>query len=176
MKRVIWTLVLLCFYSSSGWSQDSLKVGVVDLQRVISESQVGRKLRERFQGEVKNVETDLLKEKQLLERLKSDLEKQGMLLREEERQEMEKQFQRKYRDYLRSMEDSQEGLRQREKEMTAQILVELRDIVVEIGKKDNFTLIVERSQTIYNGDALDITDKVKELYDQRSAKTGAPGK
>lgn len=176
MKRVIWTLVLLCFYSSSGWSQDSLKVGVVDLQRVISESQVGRKSRERFQGEVKSVETDLLKEKQLLERLKSDLEKQGMLLREAERQEMEKQFQRKYRDYLRSMEDSQEGLRQREKEMTAQILAELRDIVVEIGKKDNFTLIVERSQTIYNGDVLDITDKVKELYDQRSAKTGAPGK
>lgn len=176
MKRVIWSLVLLCFYSSSGWSQDTLKVGMVDLQKVISESRVGKKAREKFQSEIKKKEADLLKEKQALERLKSDLEKQGMLLREEERQEMERQFQRRYREYTRSMQDSQEELGLREKELTAQIVGELREIVLEIGKKESFTLILERSQALFNGDAHDLTEKVKQLYDQRSAKAGTPGK
>ena len=66
-------------------AQDKIKIGFVDIQRAISESQSGKKARERFQSEIKKAESDLMKEKQEVERLKADMEKKGMLLKEDEK-------------------------------------------------------------------------------------------
>lgn len=165
-----WLLLGLALFPSAGRPESALKVGVVDLRRVIGESQAGARARARFKDEVKKTEAGLLKEKQELERLKSDLDRKGVLLRGQERQELEREFQRRYRDYLRKMQDSQEELRQRENEMTAEVIDGVREIVAEIGKKEAFTLILGQSQTLYNGQAIDITDRVIQLYDQRNSK------
>ena len=74
---------LLC--TTAGWAQDRVKIGFIDIQRAISESQAGKRAKEQFQVQVKKAQSDLLREKQDLERLKSDLDKKGPLLREEER-------------------------------------------------------------------------------------------
>ncbi|MBI3001969.1 MAG: OmpH family outer membrane protein [Deltaproteobacteria bacterium] len=176
MRRTIWLLLCLALFPSAGWPEDTLKVGVVDVQRVISGSQVGKRAKEKFRAEVKKAEAELLKEKQEVERLKGDLDKKGALLRAEEKQELERQFQRRYRDYLREMQSFQEELRQRENEMTAQILDDLREVVVEIGKKEAFTVILGQAQMLYSGKALDITDRVIELYNQRNSKAPTAGK
>jgi outer membrane protein len=175
VRVTVWLLLCLALFPSAGWPEDPPKVGVVDVQRVISESQVGKRAKEKWQAEVKKAEAELLKEKQELERLKGDLDKKGALLRAEEKQDLERQFQRRYRDYLRAVQSSQEELRQRENEMAAQILDGVREVVVEIGKKEAFTLILGQSQTLYNGKAIDITDKVIELYNQRNRKAPTAG-
>ena len=111
-----------------------------------------------------------MKERQELERLKGDLDKKGALLRAEEKQDVERQLQRRYRDYLHAMQSSQEELRQRENEMAAQILGGVREVAIEIGKNEAFTLILGQSQTLYKGKAIDITDKVIELHNRRNSK------
>ena len=57
--------------------------------------------------------------------------------------------------------------------MTRRILDDLREIVVGIGKKEGFTLILEKSRTLYVGTAVDITDKVIAAYDKRQNKLPA---
>lgn len=175
VRVTVWFLLCLALLPSVGWPEDPPKVGVVDMQRVISESQIGKQAREKFQAEVKKAEAELLKEKQELERLKGDLDKKGALFRAEEKQDLGRQFQRRYRDYQRAVQSSQEELRQRENEMAAQILDGVREVVVEIGKKEAFTLILGQSQTLYNGKTIDITDKVIELYNQRNRKAPTAG-
>jgi Skp family chaperone for outer membrane proteins len=79
-------LVAICLflYTGVGWSQDKVKIGFIDIQRAISESQSGKRAKERFQAQVKKAEADLLKEKAEIERLKTDLDKKGPLLKDEE--------------------------------------------------------------------------------------------
>jgi len=175
MRRTVWLLFFLALFPSAGWPEDTLKVGVVDVQRVISESQVGKRAKEKFQAEVKKAEAELLNEKQELERLKGDLDKKGAVLRAEEKQDLERQFQRRYRDFLRAMQSSQKELQQRQNEMAARILDGVRKVVVEIGKKEAFTLILGQFQTLYNGKAIDITDRVIELYNRSSSKAPTAG-
>jgi outer membrane protein len=66
------------------------------------------------------------------------------------------------------MGDQQQELRQKEGEMTADILKELEKIVTEVGKADKFTIILERSQILYSDQATDITNKVIEVFNSRS--------
>lgn len=171
-----WVVSLLVLLAMPAWAQEKVKIGYIDLQRAISESQAGKKARERFEAEVKKAEADLLKERQEVERLKSDFDKRNPLLKEEERRNLEKEFQRRYLGYQRTMRDHQEELRQKEGEMTSEILKELEKVVAEVGKNEKFTLIFERAQLLYSDQGIDITSKVIQMYNSRAPGKGAKGK
>ncbi len=146
-------------------SQEGVKIGFVDLDRALNESRAGKIALEKLQTKIKETESSLLKEKQDLERLRTDIEKKGLLLKETERRKLEKEFQRRVRNYQREMRDSQEELNQRKNELMADILKGLEKVVTAIGKKEKFTLILERSQVLYTDQGVDITDRVIKRYD-----------
>jgi outer membrane protein len=160
-------LLALALFPAVGSAQDRVKIGFIDVQRAISESTPGKRAKEKFQSQVKKAETDLLKEKTELERLKAELDKKGPLLKEDERRGLEGDLQRRAVNYQRSMSDQQQELRQKEGEMTADIVKDLEKIVNEVGKAEKFTLILERSQILYSDQAIDITNKVIEVYNSR---------
>jgi outer membrane protein len=160
----------MVFAPALAWCQDRVKIGFIDVQRAISESVAGKRAREKFQAQVKKAEGDLLKEKNELERLKGELDKKGPLLKDDERRNLEGDLQRRYVNYQRSMNDQQQELRQREGQMTSDILKELEKIVNEVGKAEKFTLILERSQILYSDQGIDITNRVIEVYNTRAKK------
>ena len=164
---VVATLVL-CF--SVGYAQERVRIGYIDIQKVIAESQAGKRARDRFQAQVKKAEADLVKERQELERLKSDLDKKGPLLKDEERRNLESDLQKRSVNLQRSMSDHQQDLQAKNNEMMADILKELEKIVNEVGKAEKFTLILERSQILYSDQGIDITSKVIETYNSRAKK------
>jgi outer membrane protein len=149
------------------WAQQ-LKVGLIDIQKAISESAQGKKAKEKFQAQYKKIEADMLRQKQDIEKMKVDLDKKGPLLKDDDRRKMEGEFQKKYLAYQRDVRDYQEELQGKEREMTADILKELEGVVIELGKAEKFTLILERSQLIYSDQGIDVTNRVIELYNARS--------
>jgi outer membrane protein len=166
-----WLVVgMLLFSHTLGHAQEKIKIGYIDIQRVISESQAGKRARERFQAQVKKAEADIVKERQELDRLKSDLDKKGPLLKEDERRNIESDLQKRSVNLQRSMADHQQELQAKNNEMMAEILKELEKIVNEVGKAEKFTLILERSQILYSDQGIDITSKVIESYNSRAKK------
>ena len=65
--------------------------------------------------------------------------------------------------YLRS--DLEEELKKKDAELTQKLIGELREIVRAFSKKENYTLIMERSAVVAADDAIDITDKIIQIYD-----------
>lgn len=163
-------LGLLLILSAPVFAQDKIKIGFIDIQRVVQESQAGKRAKERFQAQVKKAEADIMKERQDLDRLKTDLEKKGPLMKEEERRNMEADFQKRSVALQRSMSDYQQELQQKNNQLMADILKELEAIVNEVGKADKFTLILERSQILYSDQGIDITSKVIDTYNNRNKK------
>jgi outer membrane protein len=160
-------IAVLVLSGSVAYAQERIKIGFIDIQRVISESQPGKRAKERFQAQVKKAESDVVKERQDLEKLKADIEKKGPLLKDEERRNLEADYQRRSVTLQRAMSDYQQELQQKNNEMMADILKELEQIVNEVGKADKFTLILERSQILYSDQGIDITSKVIETYNSR---------
>ena len=164
---VVVTLVLCV---SVSYAQERIKIGYIDIQKVIAESQAGKRARDRFQAQVKKAEADIVKERQELDRLKSDLDKKGPLLKDEERRNLESDLQKRSVNLQRSMSDYQQDLQAKNNEMMADLLKELEKIVNEVGKAEKFTLILERSQILYSDQGIDITGKVIETYNSRAKK------
>lgn len=162
--------IALAFSASMAMAQERVKVGFVDIQRVIGESQAGKRAKDRFQAQIKKAEADVIKERSDLERLRSDLDKKGPLLKDEERRNMEADFQKRSVNLQRTMGDYQQDLRQKENEMMAEILKELEGVVSDLGKSEKYTVILERSQILYSDQGTDITSKVIEAYNNRVKK------
>jgi outer membrane protein len=166
-----WLVIGMLVWSfSASYAQERTKIGFVDIQRVIAESQAGKRARERFQAQVKKAEADVLKERQDLERMKAELDKKGPLLKDEERRNLEADLQKRSVTLQRTMADHQQELQAKNNQMMAEILKELEKIVNEVGKAEKFTLILERSQILYSDQAIDITSKVIETYNGRTKK------
>ena len=159
--------VLLALMPGIASAQDRVKIGFLDVQRVISESQAGKRARDRFQAEVKKAEADALRDKTEIERLKSDFDKKGPLMKEEERRGLEADLEKRFINYQRSVTDTQQVLQKKDREMTNDILKDLERIVGEVGKADKFTLILERSQILYSDQGIDITNRVIEAFNSK---------
>ena len=161
--------IVLAFSVSMATAQERVRIGFVDIQRVIAESQAGKRAKDRFQAQIKKAEADVIKERQDLERMRADLDKKGALLKDEERRNLEADFQKRSVNLQRTMGDYQQDLRQKENEMMADILKELEGVVNELGKAEKFTVILERSQILYSDQGTDITSKVIEAYNKIAA-------
>lgn len=162
-----WLVVLvLALMPVSAWAQ-GVKLGFLDVQRVLQESAAGKRARDRFQAEIKKAEADALRDKNEIERLKNDLDKKGPLMKEDERRNLEADLERRFVNYQRSVNDTQQSLQKRDREMTNDILKDLEKVVAEVGKADKFTLILERSQILYSDQGIDITNRVIEVFNTR---------
>ncbi|MGH7819963.1 MAG: OmpH family outer membrane protein [Candidatus Binatia bacterium] len=178
MKR--WILVVCGLWlMAPALGAEELRVATVDLQRALNECDSGKRAKEDFKGQVDKLQGDLQKQKTEIERIKDEVEKKGMVLKDEERRNMEKDYQKKLRDFQRTYKDSQAELQQKDNELTAEILRDLQEVIAEFGAKSGHTLILEASNTgavLFNSRAIDITDQIIEAYNAKRKAGGGSRK
>jgi outer membrane protein len=169
MKRSIIVLFLL-LAAAPAVRAEELRLATVDLQRALNECDSGKKAKEDFKSQVDKLQADLNKQKGDIEKIKDEVEKKGMVLKDEERKNIERDYQKRLRDFQRTYKDSQAELQQRDNELTSEILRDLQEVIAEYGAKQNYTLILEASNTgavLYNSRSIDITDAVIQEYNSK---------
>jgi len=169
MKRVgsfVWALVFVIGFLATAYGA-SVKIGYVDVQRVLAESKRGQEAKKKIEARGAELNQEFQRRQREVQSLKEDLERKGTLLNEEARKEKEREYQRKVKELERFVRDSREELRQMEREMTAKILKEVEKVIEELGKKEGYTLILEkqRSFILYAPEEIDLTEKVIKALD-----------
>ena len=173
---VMLTIVLLPVLALSQTAQPT-KIGYIDLQRVMLESERGKEAKKALTTEADKLKKDLNQKQDEIQKLKDALERQAATITPDARADKEKQYQAKLKDYQRLAGDYETDLRQKDVETSQGILKELEEVVRKMGDAEKFTLILERTQggILFGSPANDITEKVITLYNE-SAKKGAPAK
>ncbi len=148
-----------------------IRIGYVDLVRAMAESEGGKKAQEQLKKEAKRSEQSLVKQKNRVEKLKNEIEKKGMVLREEEQQALARDYRDGMRSFERQYKDAEEDLKIRDRQLSGKILVELHQIVAELGEKGDYTIILEGNNTVvlYGKRNIDLTDDVIESHNKRFA-------
>ena len=151
---------------------EELKIAYVDLQKALNDSTAGQRARERFKKQVEHLQVDLKKQKDELEALKGQLEKKAVVMRAEELREMEKEYQRKMRDFERAYKDSQGELQLKDNELTAELIKEIAVVIEAYGRKGGYTIILERSSSsvLYGSPQVDITEDIVKAYNSATAQ------
>lgn len=147
-------------------SAQELKIGFVDLQRALNDSNSGQKAKKEFKKQVDRMQEQLKSQKNRLEGLKAELEKKALVMKEEERRELEKDYQRQLRDFERSYKDTQAELQQRDNELTAGLLQELQVVIAIFGEEQGYTIILEQasSSVLYGAPQIDLTNQIIRAY------------
>jgi outer membrane protein len=164
-----------------------LKVGVVDLQAVLDDSVRGKAakdrlkdLGEKLQQEIKSKRDMKEQREEELQRLRTEIRSQGLVLSEQARVAKEEEFRKKMRDLKRFIddtnhfiEDATQEFREKEVRETQMLLAAIRKVVREIGEREGYTLVLEGNENaavvLYFSKPIDITEKVKQRFDQASA-------
>ncbi|MGD9762992.1 MAG: OmpH family outer membrane protein [Candidatus Binatia bacterium] len=159
----------VCSALATGARAEDLKIGYVDLQRALNESDAGKAAKERFKVQVDRLQTDLKKKKDAIDGMKAQLEKKAAVMREDEARNLEKDYQKKLRDFERAYKDSQGELQQRDNELTVELLKELQVVIEDYGKENGYSMILEQSSSsvLYGAASLDLTEQIIARYNAK---------
>ena len=149
----------------AGVARAELRVAVVDMQRALNECDAGKKAKDQVKAKFERSQDQLKKQREDLDRLKEDYDKKALVLKEEERRNLEKDLETRTLDFKRKYEDFQRDLKQTDAELTQSIVEDLYGIVREYGAKNGYSLVLEASSgLLYNDKAVDVTDEIVKLH------------
>lgn len=171
-KFIILVLLLVGYnflVSTFSSSAESTKIGYIDLQRIVYESDEGKKAKSELDALIKSKQAVVDEKRQNLEKLKSELDKQASVLSPEARKAKQDEIEKLEREYLRFAQDSETELRKKDAELKERIVKEIFELMEKIGKEEGYTLILDRSMVIYGNKEIDITNNIIKKYNESKA-------
>ncbi|MBM9605230.1 OmpH family outer membrane protein [Desulfopila inferna] len=142
---------------------DALKVGIMNVQKVLVQSEPGLKAKAVFEKKKSELEAAFRGDQQELEKLQEEIEKKSSVWSKEKKEEQILEFNRKRRDLQTKTEDAgMEMKRLQDKELEPIIKV-LEGVVDTYGDKNGYSMILDSKNGVifYNKD-LDISDALIE--------------
>jgi len=174
MRRMIRMLLAAALVLGLGagraWAET--KIGVVDIQRALNESETGKKAKDNLSKRVEKMQADLKTKKEQLDKMEADLQKQSTVLSADAKRDKEKDFDRRKRDFSDQLRDYQEEIQQAEMTVTQPIVKELEQIIDKIGQEQGYTVILETkmSGVIYSAKGVDLTEAVIKVHNEMQKK------
>jgi outer membrane protein len=175
MKRLIGLTLIMLLTSAGAALAAETKIGYVDLQKALNLSVAGKAAKEKIAGKVKEYETIVESRQEELRKLKEELEKKALLLSETARADKERDYQQKLKEFQRFTKDIQEELQQQDADHTRRILEELFQVIKEVGEKEKYTLVLEKTESsiLFADDQINLTARIIKAYDARFATESA---
>ncbi|SRR5579885_744788 len=169
MRVFLATVSLIIGIGGLAYAQSAIKIGYVDLQRVIKESKAGRAARTILQEELKKKEDIINQEAKQIIQMRNNLISKTSVINKQAQEQEANQIENMEKELNRKREDFRDELAERESDLKEKILNDVVGIVNEIGDSEGYTLIVEKNEAdvLYGSQSADITDKVIRAYDKK---------
>jgi len=135
-----------------------LRIGVVDIQRVLRDSQPARAAQAKLEAEFSRRERELTEMATRLRTASERLEREGPTLSETDRSRRQRELVEQDREFQRQRRAFQEDLAQRRNEELAQVLERANRVVRQIFEQERYDLILQ--EVVFAGPRVDITRRV----------------
>jgi len=157
MKLLIATLLAAASLAASA---QELKVGYVNSERVLRESEPARRAQQMLDQEFGKREKDLNDQQAKLVAAADKLDKDAPTLPDSEKQRRQRELVDADRDLQRKKREFQEDLTTRRNEAVSSVSERANRVIKQIGDTEHFDLILADQPVIYSSPRVDITKKV----------------
>jgi outer membrane protein len=166
LSKLLIVAVACCSLSSFG---AELKIGLVDMQKAIQETTAGKKAKKELDEEFNKKKKDLEKLEAEIKKKGDDFDKRSLAMNEETRNKKQAEIQGEMRKYQEQAAKSQMDIQKRERELSQPIIAKLRTILEDIAKKEDYTMILERSEqgVMWAKKDYDLTDRLVTAFDKQ---------
>ena len=143
----------------------SIKLGIIDTAKIMRESKAAKNAQTIFLKDLEAKRGILAAKEKEVRLLEEELKNPDTKLSPEERNSKNDKMAKEVKELSRLKSDLEEELKKKDVELTRKLIGEIREIVNTFYKKENYTLILEKNAVVASDDAIDITDKIIQLYD-----------
>ena len=162
--RVVSILVFFSFILSGALTAQDLKIGYVDVERII-DSIPGKEEVRKILEEESNIWRGQAEEKMKeLQQLREDYESQKLILSPEKKKSKEEEILLKEQKFNQLWADLQDKAQRRNAELTQPILEKAEKAINAIAERDDYSLIFDSSvaSIVFGVAEMDLTDQVIE--------------
>ncbi len=147
------------------------KIGVMNVQKVVTTCKAGKAAGVRFEAKMKEAQEKLKKDGQALEKLKAEIEKKKSVWSEEKTKKKIGEYQRQFRALQMEGQESRANLKKLHDQELQPILKALEKVVAEYGKKNGYTVILDvKAGVVYHDPSVRVTDDILKNLDKAMAK------
>jgi len=167
--RILLALVLAgLFGSGTASAAEKLKIGFIDIQKVLNTSRAGMEAKEVLTKESEERKDILEEQDREMKALMEELERKGSALSREAREKKEAELKTKQEAFRKTLSKMEMELQRKDFELSQVILKDLGEIIEEIGKKGKYSVILEKNEgaVLYAPDKFDLSEQVIRLYDE----------
>ena len=167
MKHILTVAAVSLFlWTGVAAAADATKIGVVDFQKVLETSTPGKTAQDEINKQGKQMEADLKSRGAEIEDLEKKMDRESLVMSKDVREEKQRDLRIKLGDYKSLQQQYTGDFRALENRIIGKIQKEVVEVVQNIGKKDGYTLIVEKRTggVVYAPTTIDITDEVIQAY------------
>jgi outer membrane protein len=145
------------------WAQG--KIGVVQIERIVRDSQPAMRAQKKLEAEFNKREAELAKIGDQLKRAQDELEKESVTMPEAQRRNKERDFSDLNREFQRKQREYREDVNQRRNEELGQVIEQANRIIRQIAEAEKYDIILQ--EAAYANPRIDITDKVIKTLDSK---------
>jgi outer membrane protein len=156
--------------AGSAHAADIAKIGIIDAQRILETSSAGKTAQAQIKEKSVGMAEELKKRGGEVELLRTQLEREAMVMSQEKREDARREFRIKLNDF-KGLEKKYRGeLKQLEQKLVGRIQSDIISLTQEIGKQGGYLLIINKPAVLYSPTSIDITDQVIQKYNAKYAK------
>lgn len=167
MRKLIIAFCLLMLLPSAAYAE--LKIGVINFEGIVTQSDYGKRARQKMESKVKGIEASMQQAQQELEKFQQELGKQSMALSQEAQKEKIAQYRQKVIAFEEKRRQSQQEIQQAEREIFQPVIELLVKVTQDYARKNGYNLMLNaKSSVIFAGDGLDLTMPILEAFNKAS--------
>jgi outer membrane protein len=158
---------LLVSLSSGVMAQDS-KIGYINTQRITTESAIAKSAQSKLEQEFSKRGKELADLQAALKTFSEKFERDAPTLTESQRASRQKEGAELNRDFQRKQREYQEDLNGRRNEELQQVLEKANKAVRKVAEEEKYDLVIQ--EVVYSSAKHDITDKVLKILNAAAVK------
>ena len=165
-------LLLVGGCAATSSAPGSVRLGVVDSQKVLNETEAGKKVMGSLNTFMKNRQSLIELEEKELKRMEDDLVKQTSVLSANAKKEREDQLRRRAMEFQQKVNELNREVQDKQKELDEGFRDKVEKVVAKVAQQFGLLVVIEKGRsglTVYNDSSLDISARVIEEFNK-----GAP--
>ena len=173
IKGLALGLSLICLFALGGCAGSvakiDSKVGVINSQRLLNETNAGKRAKDTLASFSKNRQALLEMEERELRRMEEDFVKQASVLSSTAKREREELFRRRMQEYQQKATELNREIQEKQKDVLENFRDKVEVVVGRVSKRLGLQVVVDKSKggaTIYHEPGLDISDQVIEDFNR----------
>ncbi len=161
------------FWLASADAADVAKIGVLNMQRILSASDPGKAAQAEIKKQRDKMLQDLKGKGAEIDALGKQFERESMVMSKEKREEKEREYRIRINDFKTLEKRYNTQSQDLQKRLLNKIVKDVYALVEEIGKNEGYLLIIRREGVMYSPSSIDITDElIKQMNDSFAKKSG----